>query len=187
MKRMASRQSEPDRFVAVLRQIIDWAVRALAVLMVFVIVMGVADVVWVLYQRLLAPPVGLLGISDILQTFGAFLAVLIAIEIFVNITVYLRRDVIHVEIVMATALMAVARKLIVLDFAVTPVGYVYGLAAATLAASVGYWLAVRTPGPARDSSSEPPEPPDGLGLRRHAKRAPPAEGEPSKRGGGRGD
>ncbi len=45
----------------------------------------------------------LMNISDILATFGAFMAVLIAIEIFINITIYLRDDVIHVKIVMATA------------------------------------------------------------------------------------
>lgn len=47
------------------------------------------------------------GASDILATFGAFMAVLIAIEIFINIIIYLREDVIHVKIVMATALMAI--------------------------------------------------------------------------------
>ena len=46
---------------------------------------------------------------------GTFMAVLIAIEIFINITVYLRDDVIHVKIVLATALMAIARKVIILD------------------------------------------------------------------------
>lgn len=45
-----------------------------------------------------------------LATFGAFIAVLIAIEILVNITAYLRNDVIQVKIVIATALMAIARK-----------------------------------------------------------------------------
>ena len=47
-----------------------------------------------------------------LATFGAFMAVLIAIEILINITIYLRDDVIHVKIVMATALMAIARKVL---------------------------------------------------------------------------
>ena len=49
-------------------------------------------------------------------TFGAFFAVLIVIDIFLNITLYLRDDVVHVKLVVATALMAIARKLIVFDF-----------------------------------------------------------------------
>lgn len=72
----------------VLHLVIQWAVKALAVLMVFVIVRGIGDVLYVLAQRLLEPPFLLLRISDILATFGAFLAVLITIEIFVNITMY---------------------------------------------------------------------------------------------------
>jgi uncharacterized membrane protein (DUF373 family) len=99
-----------------LQVIIHWSVRALAILMVFVIVMGVVDVAWTLYQKLVTPPdYYILTISDMLATFGAFMAVLIAIEIFINITVYLREDVIHVKIVMATALRAIARKVIILD------------------------------------------------------------------------
>ena len=84
--------------------------------MIIVIVWGLGDVVYVLYQRLMAPPFLLLSISDILATFGAFLAVLIAIEIFINITLYLRTNVIPVRFVVATALMAISRKVIIFDF-----------------------------------------------------------------------
>ena len=99
-----------------LHWIIRMAVRVLAILMTGVIAFGVADVVYVLYKRLMAEPAWFLEISDILATFGAFMAVLIAIEIFVNIVSYLREDVIHVRIVLATALMAIARKVIILDY-----------------------------------------------------------------------
>jgi len=92
------------------------AVKVLAILMVFVITWGIGDVVFVLYQRLMEPPIYLLSISDILATFGAFLAVLIAIEIFTNITLYIRNDVLPVELVVATALMAICRKVIIFDF-----------------------------------------------------------------------
>jgi len=46
----------------------------------------------------------LLKISDILSTFGAFLAVLIAIEIFINIRMYLTADVIPVRLVVTVYL-----------------------------------------------------------------------------------
>ncbi len=51
---------------------------------------------------------------------------MIAIEIFINITVYLREDVIHVKIVMATALMAIARKVIILDLEKIEPEYLWG-------------------------------------------------------------
>ncbi len=126
-----------------LRVIIRFSVRCLAVLMTLVILWGVVDVAWEIYQKLRTPPVMLMSISDILATFGAFMAVLIAIEIFINITVYLRDDVIHVKIVMATALMAIARKVIILDFKVITPDYILATAALVLAMGLGYWLVVK--------------------------------------------
>ncbi|NLX23584.1 MAG: phosphate-starvation-inducible PsiE family protein [Phycisphaerae bacterium] len=157
-----------DGFTQRLLTVIRFAVRGLAVLMAFVILMGVIDVVWVLYQRLMAPPFLLLEIRDILGTFGAFMAVLIAIEIFVNITIYLRDDVIHIKIVMATALMAIARKVIIMDMQESTPAEMYGLAAVTLAMSVGYWLVVGNPfggrGDPEVSQAAPPLPSPGTRL-----------------------
>ncbi|MDP0947560.1 phosphate-starvation-inducible PsiE family protein, partial [Klebsiella pneumoniae] len=78
-------------------KLIRLSVRVLAVLMTLVIFWGILDVIWVLYQRLMTPPVFLLNINDILATFGAFMAVLIAIEIFANIVIYLEYRMIHLK------------------------------------------------------------------------------------------
>lgn len=131
-----------DPFIHRLASLIRYAVRILAVLMVLVIWWGVADVVYVLYERISSHPSYLLNISDILATFGAFMAVLIAIEIFINIASYLRENVIHIKLVLATAFMAVARKVIVLDYKEVSADYVFATAALVLALAVAYWLAV---------------------------------------------
>ncbi|WP_153108976.1 phosphate-starvation-inducible PsiE family protein [Propionivibrio limicola] len=131
-----------ERFVRFLQSIIHLAVKALAVLMVVVIIFGVADVVYVLYTRISAHPYHLIDVSDILATFGAFIAVLIAIEIFINIVSYLRDDAIQLEVVIATAYMAILRKVIVLDYKETAPEYVFATAATVLALSIGYWLIV---------------------------------------------
>lgn len=93
-----------DPLIAFLHKSIKVALKVLAVLMILVIFFGggVADVVLVLYNRLVAPPVMLLGLSDIFKVFAAFLVVLIAIEIYQNIVLYLRTDVIPVKLVVAT-------------------------------------------------------------------------------------
>lgn len=131
-----------DPVVAMLKPLIRISVRVLAVLMALVVMWGVADVVFVIYSHLVKPPFLLLKISDILDAFGAFMAVLIAIEIFVNITVYLRDDVIHVKIVVATALMAIARKVIIIDLDKLTPSYIVAVAAVVLAMSMGYWMVV---------------------------------------------
>jgi len=129
-----------DPLLNALHMIIRQAVRALAVLMVFVIIWGIWDVVYVLYKQLMEPPFLLLNISDILATFGAFMAVLIAIEIFLNIALYLREDVIHVKLVVATALMAIARKVIIFDFKTLGFEYVWATAGVLLALGITYYL-----------------------------------------------
>lgn len=134
-----------DKLIFNLQKTIHFAVRTMAVLMVFVILMGVIDVGWTLYQRLISPPFLILTITDMLATFGAFLAVLIAIEIFINITVYLREDVIHVKIVMATALMAIARKVIIMDHEAADPLYIFAIGVVILSMSIGYWLIHRLP------------------------------------------
>ena len=131
-----------EPFIRFLAASIRYAVRVLAVLMVMVIWWGVADVVFVLYSRVSTHPYYLLNISDIFATFGAFMVVLIAIEIFINIISYLRDNVIHIKIVLATAFMAVARKVIVLDYQEVSAAYVFATAALMLALAVAYWLAV---------------------------------------------
>ena len=139
-----SRLNDPsvgeDKLLSTLRLLNRFAVRCLAVLMTAVILFGVADVAYTVYQRLAHPPIFVVTMDDIVGVFGAFIAVLIAIEIFVNITVYLTENVIHVQIVMATALMAIARKVIILDFKELNPEYVWGTASVVLAMSIGYWL-----------------------------------------------
>lgn len=142
--------------LAKLRWVIRMSVLALAVLMTVVIVLGVIDVAYVMHQKAMTPPRFVLTIPEILATFGAFMAVLIAIEIFVNIVLYLRDDVIHVKIVMATALMAVARKVIILDYDTVSPQYIYATAAAVLALSVGYALVFRYSPAKADSERAPP-------------------------------
>jgi uncharacterized membrane protein (DUF373 family) len=138
-------EKHDDPLVRGLHRVIRQAIRLLAVLMTMVILWCVADVVLVLYNALSKPPVLLLDLNDIFVVFAAFLAVLIAIEILVNITLYLRDDVIHVQLVVATALMAIARKVIVLDLSTLQAEYLYGMAAILLALGVTYWLVSSQP------------------------------------------
>ncbi len=129
-----------DRLLSFLNFLIKIAVRLLAILMVVVIFWGVGDVVYVLYKQLIEAPFMLLEIADILKLFAAFLAVLIAIEIYQNIVLYLRTDIIPTKLVVATALMAISRKVIILDFdEVTPL-YIFAMACVVLALGITYYL-----------------------------------------------
>jgi uncharacterized membrane protein (DUF373 family) len=129
-----------DPFIRLLHHTIRIGVKFLALLMVIVIMLGIIDVVYVIYQKIVQPPFLLMTINDMLEAFGAFLAVLIAIEIFLNITLYIRSDVIPVKLVVATALMAISRKVIVFDYKHLPPEYVSASALVLVALGVTYWL-----------------------------------------------
>lgn len=129
-----------DTLISFLHKAIKVAIRILAILMVAVIFWGVADVVYVLYKQLLEPPYMLLSLSDIFKTFAAFLAVLIAIEIFQNIVLYLRTDVFPLKLVVATALMAMARKIIIIDFNDVIPMHIFAVGFVVLALGVTYYL-----------------------------------------------
>jgi uncharacterized membrane protein (DUF373 family) len=129
-----------DPFIRFLHISIRTGVKVLAFLMVIVIMLGILDVVFVMYDKMSEPPYFHLSINELLQTFGAFLAVLIAIEIFLNITLYIRSDVIPVKLVVATGLMAISRKIIVFDYHELNPEFVSGSAMVVLALGITYWL-----------------------------------------------
>lgn len=132
-----------DPLIRVLHIVIRASVRFLAILMALVIMWSVADVVWVLYQRLNSEPILLLDHNDLFDVFGAIMLVLISIEIFINIRLYLGSNVIPIQLVVATALMAIARKVIVLDLDDTGPNYILGIGAVVLALGVTYWLVAK--------------------------------------------
>ena len=97
------------------------------------------------------------------------LGLLIALEVLQNLTAYLREHVVQIELVLITALTALARKVIVMPEGMlkTP-GELAGLGVAVLALSSAYWLVrqshiSRTPtkrepasgSPERDRSPQP--------------------------------
>jgi uncharacterized membrane protein (DUF373 family) len=129
-----------DPFIQFLNRTIRLGVKFMALLMVVVILFGIIDIVFVLYEKLADPPIFQLTINELLETFSAFMAVLIAIEIFLNITLYIRSDVIPVKLVVATALMAISRKIIVFDYKQIDAEYIGASALVVLALGVTYWL-----------------------------------------------
>lgn len=129
-----------DPLIRSLHAVIRSSIRVLAVLMALVILWAVFDVVYVLYQRLMDEPVFLLDYNDLFDVFGAIMLVLIAIEIFINIRLYLGSNVLPIQLVVATALMAIARKVIVMDLSETGPLYIFGIASVVLALGTTYWL-----------------------------------------------
>lgn len=122
------------------QECIRWVVRFLTIVMVFVIAYSALDIVSVVLSKIWNVPKFFLTVDDLVDIFGAFLGVLIAIEIYENIVIYLREDVIHVRVVVATALIAVSRKVIIMDFNKVEAFNVLALGALVIAVAVAYWF-----------------------------------------------
>lgn len=132
-----------DPLINLLNRIVVLVVKGLAVLITLVIAWGLVDVVIHLYEQVITTPASLFNVENMIATLGVFLAQLIAIEIFLNIVFYLKRDAVHVPLVLATALTAVARKVIILDYTKVVPEYLYGTAGVIIALGVTYWLITR--------------------------------------------
>lgn len=122
------------------QKVILFCVRVLAVLMAFVVVWSTVDVLAIIYREFMTPNFTASGLDEFLTIFGAFLLVLIAIEIFFVIVLYLRKDVGHLRLVIATALMAIARKVIIIDYEHMQASQLYAVAALILVLGATYWL-----------------------------------------------
>ncbi len=82
----------------------------------------------------------LLDLGEMLQVFNFFLLILVGLELIEVIKDYLREDTVHVEVVLLVALIAVARKVIILDPKALDPAVLWGLAAVILALAGGYFV-----------------------------------------------
>jgi len=113
---------------------------SLIIMMAVVILLATIELGWIIINDIITPPVLLLDINEMLDIFGLFLLVLIGIELLETIKAYLSERVIRVEVVIIVALIAIARKVIILDVKELSSLTLIGIAAIILALSAGYYL-----------------------------------------------
>lgn len=124
--------------------VIDRAEQQLAKLLgVVLVVVMIAATFQLIAQVLVAlttPGTPWLG-NKLNTVLGDLLNLLIALEVLQNITSYLRRHVVQIELVLLTAMTAVARKVIVLPAgAESKPQLLAGLGVAVLALAAAFWL-----------------------------------------------
>ena len=121
----------------------------ITVMMAVVLVSAVAELGYILFQDLASPPYFILDIKELLEVFGIFMLVLIGIELLETLEIYIRDNVVHVEIVFTVALIAIARKVIILDVKTLSGGTLFSIGFIILALSVGYYLIKKTFSPGK--------------------------------------
>jgi len=112
----------------------------LIILLGGVVVFSIAELVWLLYEGLFISSMYRLENKELLNLFGFFLLVVIGIEILDTLKAYLRENVIHVEIVILVAVIAIARKVIILDPATSDGGLMAGMGVIVVGLGIAYYL-----------------------------------------------
>jgi uncharacterized membrane protein (DUF373 family) len=128
-----------DPLVNWLQKVILYCVKALAVFMTLVIIWTTGEVAVMFYRNLITPSFEIIDLDNTLTVLGVFLLVLICIEVFLNIILYLKKQAGHLQLVLATALMAIARKVIILDFDHLDTSHLYGIACVIVTLAIAYW------------------------------------------------
>jgi uncharacterized membrane protein (DUF373 family) len=114
---------------------------SLLVMMSLVVLLATIELGWIIIKDIITPPIFLLEINELFEIFGLFMLVLIGIELLETIAkTYTNQSANHAKIVMAVAIIAIARKVIILDVESYSGPALMGIAAIILALSVGYYL-----------------------------------------------
>ena len=144
-----------SRYLALVDGAERWIAKLLGlVLLVVMVIASVQLVGWVIWA--IANPQTDWVEDKLIRVLGDLLNILIAVEVLQNITSYLRRNVVQIELVLITAMTAVARKVIVLPpGAETKPQLLAGLGVAVLALAAAYWLVCRINRPEALSRTAP--------------------------------
>ena len=86
----------------------------------------------------------IINLDDILHIFGLFFNVLIGLELFETVKLYLKENVFHAEIILLVGLIAVARKVIILNYEEMEPAKIIGIALLIATLAGGYFLLNRS-------------------------------------------
>ena len=127
--------------IETIKKIERMLIMALVVMMACVLLLATVELGWIILKDVFTPPVLLLEIDELLEIFGLFLLVLIGIELLETIVkTFLQQLSNHAKIVIMVAIIAVSRKVIILNIETTPGLTLLGLAAIIIALCVGFFL-----------------------------------------------
>jgi uncharacterized membrane protein (DUF373 family) len=124
----------------ILTKVQKLTVLTLAGMLVVVMVLSTAHLGVLIFQQIMAPPRFLIPVQGLLDIFGYFLLVLIGVELIETLKAYVRKDAIHVRVVLEVALIAMARKVIIEEPNAVPSLTLFGIAALILALGIAFYF-----------------------------------------------
>jgi uncharacterized membrane protein (DUF373 family) len=123
-----------------LTQVQKLVVVTLAIMLVVVVVLSTLHLGFLIAEETWKPPRFLIPVQGLLEIFGYFLLVLIGVELLETMKAYIKKDVIHVRVVIEVALIAMARKVIVEEPNNVSSLTLFGIASLILALGLAFYF-----------------------------------------------
>ena len=136
-----------DKFENLLKSGEKVIIIILAILMALVLFISTFELGAIILKEVIKTPAEkgiVLDISELSRIFSFFLYILIGLELFVTVIMFLKENVIHGEVILLVGITAVSRKIIILDYEAMNPLTVIGLALLIGTMSLGYFLIKRS-------------------------------------------
>jgi len=108
-----------------------------------ILIFAFIDIIYVIIQKIIEHPILIIDADSLMELFSLFLIILLGLELLETIKAYLMEDVVHVELVVLVAIIALSRKVIIWDFNKYSYTELISLSGMILALSISYFLIKR--------------------------------------------
>ncbi len=122
------------------RKIERFIIYTLIIMMAGILILATFELGYYLFRSIVNSDYLLIDLDELMDLFGVFMLVLIGIELLDTIKVYLRDNVVHVEVVVLVAIIALARKVIALKLEKLSGDVIIGLGLLIVALGTTYYL-----------------------------------------------
>lgn len=131
-----------DKAVSLIHTVKKWMSFIVLILMTIIVAISIVELGIVLYVDLFDPTdnVLFLEIDELFRIFGFFFIILIGFELVETVEMYFKDNVIHAEVVLLVAVIAVSRKVILLDLEKYDPLAIIGLGIIIVALGACYWF-----------------------------------------------
>jgi uncharacterized membrane protein (DUF373 family) len=142
--------------LGLVQQFEHWITLIVIAMLAVIVALATIELGVTLARDIVAPPILFPGIDRLLDIFGRVLLVVIGIELLETLRSFAKKGVVRAEVVLTVALIAVARKVILLEPAHEPALTLFGVAALVLAVSIAYRMFVLGRGLREDEPKDQP-------------------------------
>jgi uncharacterized membrane protein (DUF373 family) len=133
---------QDENFLELLHHFEKFIAKILTISLIIIVFVSLFDLIKILSVELTSEPLGFFN-KSLIELFGLILNILIAMELLENMTGYLKKNIIQVELVIVTSIIALARKIIIFDFTKYSNLELFSLGFAIVSLAISYGLLKR--------------------------------------------